>query len=45
MTTQNLTDYADLDGYWDDFYRMFGFRWEGVDYAADTDADVPIAEA
>ncbi len=45
VTTQNLTDYADLDGYWDDFYRMFGFRWEGVDYAADTDADVPIAEA
>ena len=45
VTTQNLTEHADLDGYWDDFYRMFGFRWEGVDYAADTDADVPIAEA
>lgn len=45
VTTENLTDYADLDGYWEDFYRMFGFRLPGVAYTADVDADVPITEA
>lgn len=35
VNTQNLKEYADLDGYFDDFYRMFGFRWENVDYSAD----------
>ena len=42
VTTQNLAEYADINGYWDDFYRMFGFRLAGVDYAADTDAAVPV---
>lgn len=45
VRTDNLSEYADLDGYWHDFYRMFGFRADGVDYSADVDADVPIAEA
>ncbi|MEF9988713.1 MAG: hypothetical protein RR797_06520, partial [Christensenella sp.] len=25
------------DGYWDDFYKMFGFHMTGVDYAADVE--------
>lgn len=26
---------SDLDGYWEDFYRLFGFGLDGVDYDAD----------
>ncbi len=35
VTTENLKDVADLDGYWDDFYHMFGFRFDNVDYSRD----------
>ena len=38
-----LSKYADLEGYKDDFYKLFGFNWPGVDYAADVNADVAIA--
>ena len=44
VTTENLAAYADIDGYWADFYRMFGFGLAGVDYAADVDPAVPIAD-
>lgn len=37
-STENICEISDLDGYWDDFYRLFGFRMDGVDY----DADVTI---
>lgn len=42
ISTECLTDCADLDGYHEDFYRLFGFGVDGVDYAADTDAAVSI---
>lgn len=35
VTTENLKEVADLDGYWDDFYHMFGFRFDNVDYSKD----------
>ncbi len=38
-----LAQYADLEGYKDDFYKLFGFNWPDVDYAADVSADVAIA--
>jgi enoyl-[acyl-carrier protein] reductase/trans-2-enoyl-CoA reductase (NAD+) len=38
-----LAQYADLKGYREDFYKLFGFEWPGVDYAADVSADVAIA--
>ncbi len=38
-----LAQYADLEGYKEDFYKLFGFNWPGVDYAADVSADVAIA--
>ena len=38
----NLHELADVDGYWQDFYRLFGFGLKGVDYGADIPADVPI---
>ncbi len=37
IATENLLELADIDGYWDDFYHMFGFKIDGVDYAADVE--------
>lgn len=42
VTDENLDALADVDGYWDDFYRMFGFCLKGVDYAADVEPDVSV---
>lgn len=37
INSENLLTLADTEGYWDDFYKMFGFRVEGVDYTADVE--------
>lgn len=42
ITTENLTQYADIDGYWQDFYAIFGFSLPGVDEQADVNPEVPI---
>ncbi len=42
IATENVKACADIDGYWDDFYHMFGFRIPGVDYSADVNPDVKI---
>lgn len=42
ISTENLNEYADLDGYRTEFDRLFGFDAEGVDYDADTDTSVKI---
>ncbi|MEA4853125.1 MAG: enoyl-ACP reductase FabV [Christensenella sp.] len=42
IDNDTLADLADVEGYWEDFYRMFGFHIPEVDYSADVDADVPI---
>ncbi|MDF1796142.1 MAG: trans-2-enoyl-CoA reductase family protein [Coxiellaceae bacterium] len=42
VTTENLRDYADIDGYRHEFMRMFGFEIDGVDYQQDVDANVGI---
>lgn len=31
----NLFELSDINGYWEDFYHMFGFRFPEVDYTAD----------
>ncbi|QSO49758.1 enoyl-ACP reductase FabV [Alicyclobacillus mengziensis] len=41
----NLFDLSDLAGYRSDFLQLFGFGIEGVDYEADVNPDVPMAEA
>lgn len=33
----NFKDVTDIDGYWEDFYQMFGFNIDGVDYNADVE--------
>lgn len=37
IDSDNLFKLADTEGYWNDFYRMFGFKMEGVDYSADVE--------
>ncbi len=36
-TTDNVSQLADVAGYQQDFFRLFGFDWPGVDYQADLD--------
>ena len=40
--TENLSEIGDLEGYRKDFYNLFGFDVDGVDYKADTDEMVSI---
>lgn len=35
ISTDNLFELADIDGYWEDFYHMFGFHFDTVDYTRD----------
>lgn len=37
VTTENLDELADLEGFREDFLKIFGFGIEGVDYEADQD--------
>ncbi len=42
VTTENLNELADVDGYQSSFLRLFGFGLEGVDYGADTDTAMKV---
>lgn len=42
ITSENLDTHADLEGYYEDFYRLFGFGAKGIDYDAETDPEVTI---
>lgn len=42
IATENITEIADIAGYWDDFYTMFGFKIPGVNYSEDVDPSVAI---
>lgn len=35
VDSDNLLSLSDVDGYWEDFYHMFGFKFPEVDYTAD----------
>ena len=37
VTTDNLAEYGDFEGYQSSFLRLFGFGLDGVDYEAETD--------
>lgn len=41
-TTENLSELGDLEGYRKDFYNLFGFDVEGVDYKTDTNEMIEI---
>jgi enoyl-[acyl-carrier protein] reductase/trans-2-enoyl-CoA reductase (NAD+) len=40
--TENLADLGDLEGYRKDFYNLFGFDVDGVDYKIEADEMVNI---
>jgi enoyl-[acyl-carrier protein] reductase/trans-2-enoyl-CoA reductase (NAD+) len=40
VTTENLADLTDFEGYHDEFLKLFGFNVDGVDYDADVDPQV-----
>ncbi len=42
ISTENLDTHADIDGYWNDFYKLFGFNADGVNYDADVDIEKSI---
>ncbi len=43
VSNENLNDISDMQGYKDDFLRLFGFGIEGVDYEADVSPEVLIS--
>jgi enoyl-[acyl-carrier protein] reductase/trans-2-enoyl-CoA reductase (NAD+) len=42
VDTDNLPHISDIAGYRADFLKLFGFGFDGVDYEADVNPDVPI---
>ncbi len=42
VDSENLKAISDLEGYRTDFFQLFGFETEGIDYEADVDPDVKI---
>lgn len=42
LSSENIEELADLEGYRRDFLRLFGFGLEGVDYDQEVEVDVPI---
>lgn len=40
INADNFKEFTDMDGYWKDFYALFGFEIDGVDYDADVDVNV-----
>ncbi len=37
VNKDNIKELGDIEGYWQDFYEIFGFKIDGVDYSADVD--------
>jgi len=44
VSTENLHQLTDFAGYKREFLRLFGFEVDGVDYEADVNPEVPIAQ-
>ncbi len=42
VTDENLHELTDIDGYREDFYKLFGFKVVGVDYQEDVNEMVAI---
>ncbi|MGN5954089.1 enoyl-ACP reductase FabV [Sphingobacterium lactis] len=41
-TTENLESISDIKGYRDDFFNLFGFNFDQIDYEKDTNEVVPV---
>lgn len=42
VNSSNVRAIADVEGYNDDFLRLFGFNVKGIDYTADVNIDLPL---
>ncbi|MCJ8014843.1 trans-2-enoyl-CoA reductase family protein [Paenibacillus sp. KQZ6P-2] len=42
VTTDNIYELTDLEGYRREFFQLFGFETDGVDYEADVNPDVQV---
>ncbi len=42
ITSENVRELTDIQGYCDDFYRLFGFAMKNVNYTAEVDPQVKI---
>ena len=42
VNTENVEQLSDIEGYWEDFYHMFGFHIDNVDYSRDVEIQVEI---
>ncbi|MEM8660484.1 MAG: bifunctional NADH-specific enoyl-ACP reductase/trans-2-enoyl-CoA reductase, partial [Pseudomonadota bacterium] len=43
INTENLRELSDIDGYKREFLQLFGFEVDGVDYDAEVNPEVRIA--
>jgi enoyl-[acyl-carrier protein] reductase/trans-2-enoyl-CoA reductase (NAD+) len=41
-SNDNITDISDVEGYRAEFFKLFGFGFDAIDYSADTDINVMI---
>lgn len=37
VNTENVEELTDIEGYWEDFYHMFGFHFDNIDYSLDVE--------
>ncbi|HEY0828639.1 MAG TPA: bifunctional NADH-specific enoyl-ACP reductase/trans-2-enoyl-CoA reductase, partial [Bacilli bacterium] len=44
INTDNLLSVSDIEGYREDFFKLFGFGLPGVDYEADVNPDVQLVK-
>ncbi|EFM12607.1 Trans-2-enoyl-CoA reductase (NAD(+)) [Paenibacillus curdlanolyticus YK9] len=42
LTTENVYELSDLEGYRREFFQLFGFETDGINYEAEANADVDI---
>lgn len=42
VTSENVKELSDIEGYWDDFYHMFGFHYDNIDYGKDVEIETAI---
>lgn len=42
VTTENLAEISDIEGYRNDFFNLFGFEVEGIDYEKDTNENISV---
>ena len=42
VSTENLLELTDFEGYQKEFLKLFGFGVDGVDYSAEVEVEVPI---